>query len=75
MHKRKKFGNFTTDRFIQVRLLILNQPISPREELYSPVWFILKTAVGWVDGVELCSTRRKFKKTKDLAVYTPNPGG
>ena len=42
VHKRKKFGTFTTDRLIQVRLLIPNQPISSREELYSPVWHILK---------------------------------
>ena len=42
VHKRKKIGTFTTDRLIQVRLLIPNLPISSREELYSPVWHILK---------------------------------
>ena len=61
----KKFGNLTTDRLILVQLLISNEPISQREELYPPVWYILKTAEGWADEVELWSTKRKSKKTKE----------
>ena len=49
----KKFGNLTTDHQTQVRLFIPNKPISPREKFYSPVWYIVKTAIRWADGVEL----------------------
>ena len=42
--------------------------MSPREELHSPVWHILETPIRWVDGVELWSTKRKSKKTKEVKV-------
>ena len=46
VHKRKKFGTFTTDRLIQVRLLIPNQLMSPCKELYSPVHLFTQSRVS-----------------------------
>ena len=32
------------------------------------MWYIVKTAIRWVDGVELWSTKRKSKQTKEAQV-------
>ena len=42
LNRKKKFANLTVNRLIQVRLFIPNKPISRREELYSPIWYMLK---------------------------------
>ena len=69
--RKKNARIFFTDRLIQVRLLIPNKPISPREDLSPPVCYILRTAVGWVDGAGLWSREEEKVEEDESSLSTP----